>query len=184
MKVKGVAVKSTVNFVKQKFSNDYNKWIDSLPSETASILTSNISDSEWYPFNSAAIIPTNSIIKMFYSNDINGAKEIGRFSAKQGLSGIYKYFIKLGSPKFIINKASKVFETYFKDSQIEVVLSTKESVLLKITIFDELDKNTEARISGWIEKALEISGCNNLESNYIFSLTEGDDSSELFVTWN
>ena len=183
MEVKGAAVKSTVAFVKQNFSTKYDEWINSLPEGSFSILTSNISNTKWYSFKYAQLIPTDSIIDNFYSNKISGAKEIGRYSAEKGLQGIFKYFVKLGSPNFIINKAAKVFQTYYKDSQIEVVSSTKKSVILKITEFNELDKFTEARISGWMEKALEVSGCKDVKANIVNSIADGDDYSEIFITW-
>ena len=183
MEVKGVAVKSTVEFVKQKFSTNYDEWINSLPKDSVSILTGNISNTKWYSFKNAQLIPTDSIIDKFYSNNINGAKEIGYYSAESGLQGIFKYFVKLGSPNFIINRATKVFQAYYKDSQIEVLSSTKTSVILKITEFKELDKYTEARISGWMEKALEISGCKDVKANIVNSIADGDDYSEIFITW-
>jgi len=183
MEVKGVAVKSTIEFAKQKFTTNYNDWLNNLPEESSSILTGNISNTKWYSFKYAQLIPTDSIIDNFYSSKIDGAKEIGRYSAEVGLQGILKYFVKLGSPNFIINRATKVFKTYYKNSHIEVVSSTKTSVILKITDFNELDKFTEARISGWMEKALEISGCKNVKANIVNSIADGDDYSEIFITW-
>jgi len=183
MEIKGVAVKSTLEFVKQKFNTNYNEWLNNLPEESFSILTGNISNSKWYSFKYAQLIPTDSIIDNFYSSNIEGAKEMGRFSAEIGLQGILKYFVKLGSPNFIISRATKVFQTYYKNSSIEIISSTKTSVIFKITDFNELDKYTEARISGWIEKALEISGCKDVKANIVNSIADGDDYSEIFITW-
>jgi len=183
MEVRGVAVKSTIKFVKQKFAQDFNEWVNSLPKSSFNIISNDISNSKWYSFKDAVLIPTNSIIDKFYPNKISGAKEIGRFSAETGLQGIYKYFVKYGSPSFIINRATKIFQTYYKNSKIEVISSTKDSVILKITEFNELDKYTEARISGWMERALEISGCKNLKTNIINSISDGHNYSELFITW-
>lgn len=183
MEIKGVAVKSTIEFVKQKFNTDYSEWLNNLPKESVSILTGNISNTKWYSFKYAQLIPTDSIIDYFYASKIDGAKEIGRYSAEKGLHGILKYFVKLGSPNFIISKATKVFKTYYKNSNIEVLSSTKTSVILKITDFNELDKYTEARISGWMEKALEISGCKDVQANIVNSIADGDEYSEIFITW-
>ena len=183
MEVKGVAVKSTIEFAKQKFATNYNDWLSNLPEESFSILTNTISNTKWYSFKYAQLIPTDSIINNFYSSKIDGAKEIGRYSAEVGLQGILKYFVQLGSPSFIINKATKIFQTYYKNSHIEVLSSTKNSVILKITDFNELDRFTEARISGWMEKALEISGCKDVKANIVNSIADGDDYSEIFITW-
>ena len=63
------------------------------------------------------------------------------------------------------------------------MIFSKNSVILKITDFNELDRFTEARISGWMEKALEISGCKDVKANIVNSIADGDDYSEIFITW-
>ncbi len=183
MKIKGAALKSTVEFVKHNFGNDYTNWLKKLPEESISILNNNISNTKWYSFKYAQLIPTDSIVESFYDGKIDGAKEIGKYSATKSLNGIFKIFVKLGSPNFIISRATKIFQTYYKDSSIEIISSTKTSVIFKISNFNELDKNTEARISGWMEKAIEISGGKTVKANIVSSITDGDDYSEIFITW-
>ena len=41
----------------------------------------------------------------------------------------------------------------------------------------------EYRIAGWIEKALELSGCEDIKIRITKSMTKGDAISEYKVSW-
>lgn len=49
--------------------------------------------------------------------------------------------------------------------------------------FTQFDKTVEARIGGWIQQALEISGCKDVEVATTKSLTKGDSLSEYRINW-
>lgn len=184
MLVKGAAVISTKAFVELKHEDELIKWLSNLPEQSQKIYTQTISESKWYPLKEAFIVPTRVMLSMFYNNDLNGAYKLGSYSAEQGLSGVYKIFVKIGSPSFIISRAAKVFSTYYKDSSIKVLSSTKKSVILTIDKFPEYADVVEYRIIGWIDKALDISGCHNVKTQVVHSLLKNDSFTELFITWD
>ncbi len=90
----------------------------------------------------------------------------------------------MGYPSFIISRAAKVFSAYYKDSSVKVLSSTKTSVILMIDHFPEYVEVVEQRIIGWIDKALEISGCKNVKTQVVHSLLKEDSFSEFFTTWD
>ncbi len=184
MQVKGAAVVSTKAFVEATHEEELIKWLSNLPEQSQKIYTQTISESKWYPLNDAFIIPTRIMLGMFYNNDLKGAYELGSYSAEKGLTGIYKVFVKMGSPSFIISRAAKVFSTYYKGSSIKVLSSTKKSVILMIDKFPEYADVVEQRIIGWIDKALVISGCKNVKTQVVHSFLNGDSFTELFTTWD
>ena len=183
MEVKGSAISSTLNYVKINHESEYDSWFNSLEEDSQQILKS-ISNSKWYPMKEGLLNPTQKIIDRFFDNDNKGAYKVGYHSADTGLNGIYKLFIKLGSPNFIISKTAKVFGMYYKGAKMEVISSTSESVILDITHFPEYSIIIEQRVIGWIEKALEITGCKNIKTSLVKSLAKNDDSTELFIVWN
>lgn len=182
MEVKGSAIISTLNYVKMNHKNDYDYWFNSLDKNSQEILRS-ISNSKWYPIKEALFEPTQKIIEQFFDNDNIGAYKVGYHSAETGLNGIYKFFIKMGSPNFIISKSAKVFGTYYKGAVMDVISSTPKSVILDITHFPEYNIIIEQRVIGWIEKALEITGCKDIKTNIVKSLLKNDNSTELFIVW-
>lgn len=108
---------------------------------------------------------------------------MGRYSAESVLKGIYKLYVKLGSPKHLIDRASRVFAAYFQPSDILVVKSKENFLCVHITFFPDADEAVEYNIAGWMERALEISGCKNIKVEITQSLARKDDVTEFNITW-
>jgi len=109
MDVKGSSVVATREFVRINFGEaGLKKWIEALPEEGKKIFSSAIIAANWYPLKAALTEPTRKICGLFYGGDLRGAWETGRHSAEYGLKGIYKFFIQIASPQFIIKKASTI----------------------------------------------------------------------------
>lgn len=185
MEIKGTAVKSIQEFVKRKHPQNYNKWLESLSETSSKIMTGHIYATNWYPLKDAAVEPTKAIGKMFFNNDhIKAARESGRESADQGLRGVYKIFVKVASPSYIIKRASRIFSSYYNPSEMSVVETHDKGVVLHITKFAEPDPVIENRIAGWIERAFEITNCKNVKSKITKSLAKGDPYTEINTTWD
>lgn len=185
MQIKGTAVKSIKDFVDKKFKERSKEWFNSLPETTQEILKSGVFANNWYPMKDAAITPTKAIAKMFFNNDVKEAAfQSGRYSAEIGLKGVYKIFIMIAKPGYIIQRASRVFQSYYSPTDMEVAETKIKAVTLHITKFPEPDHVIEYRIAGWIQKALELTQCNDVKVNITKSLTKGDSVTEFDITWN
>ncbi|MCJ7772303.1 MAG: hypothetical protein MUP22_04115 [Desulfobacterales bacterium] len=184
MEVKGSAVNSVPEFVRVKFGERFDEWLDSLSEESKKIMKEHIIPAiSWYPIKPSIIEPTRKICELFFGNDEKGAWEAGRFSADKGLIGVYKIFVKLGSPKFIVGRAATIFSSYYKPSSMEIADQSEKKVVLHIIEFPELERLVELRICGWIERALEISGAKTVKVELTKSLTRQDPVTEIVVEW-
>ena len=121
--------------------------------------------------------------KLLFDDPVKGAWQCGRYSAETALTGIYKFFIKAASPFFIVDRAGKIFTTFYQPSAMEVVEKGNDYVVLHITRFDEPDALIENRIAGWIERAMEIHGLSNVKVQITKSLVTGDPYTEMRVKW-
>lgn len=185
MEIKGTAVRSIPEFVQKHFPMRYQEWIDALPASSGKMMSGLIFTSNWYPLNEGLTIPMKTISRLFYDGDnVKTARTMGRFSADIALTGIYKFFIQFGSPKYIIERGGRVFATYFQPSEIVVVNVVKNKFFLHITKFPEPDDIIDQNIAGWIERALEISGCKNVNVVVTKSLARNDSITELSISWD
>ncbi len=184
MQVKSDAMLSLPIFIVKKYGKDgFNKWRNALLPEAKNVYSYPIKKGEWHPLRKMMIEPTQLICDLFYNKSLKGAADCGRFSADIGLKGISKLLVKLSNPKIIINKASKIMPTYYRPSKIEVIESSEGYGIARITQFPESDSYIEYRIAGWMERALEISGCRNVNINITRTLTKGDPYTEYRITW-
>jgi len=183
MEIKGTAVKSIQEFVKQRYTSEYAKWVKSLPMASQQVLDS-VSSAGWYSLNDAAIVPSKKVGEIFFNNDIKkGSWELGRFSADLALHGIYKLYVKFSSPGHIISRASRIFSAYYSPSTMITTDQKPNSVKLFITEFDTPSEVIEYRIAGWVERALEISGCKGIDVQITESLTQGKSKTVYDCSW-
>jgi hypothetical protein len=183
MEIKGSAVKSISDYIRKFHPEKYNMWLDALPDASKKIFQETILSSGWYSLKDAAIIPTEQLGQIIFSDADKGAWQCGRYSAETALTGIYKFFIKAASPFFIIERAGKIFTTYYQPSEMSVVEKGDDFVVLHITRFEEPSTLIEGRIAGWIEKALEINGVSSVKVSITKTLAQGDPFTEIWVKW-
>ena len=178
MEAKGTAVEILPKFVVSRFGKEYlNRWMNLLSEEAREEFSKGIISYQWYPLKSVLVDPTLRLCEHLYGS-YQGALEVGRFSAEHALRGVYKLFVKLGSPEFVIKRASSILPTYYRPCAAEVVEVSKGRATVRITDFEEMHTIIELRIKGWMEKALEISGCDNINITISKSLTKNDPYTE------
>ena len=94
---------------------------------------------------------------MFFDNDvILAAKTLGGYSATSALKGVYKIFVMISTPAFMLSRATSIFATYYQPSEIKVIESSGKHAVIEIKGFEQKDATTAYRIAGWMEKALEF----------------------------
>jgi hypothetical protein len=184
VEVKGTALASIREFVMNEFGKEgLDLWLESLSEESRKLHSASIRLDAWYPLLTMFVEPTQKICDIFYSGDLRGAWEAGRYSADFALHGIYRLFVKIGSVDSLIKRASIIFPTYYKPSTLRVAESEKNRVVLQITNFPEIHRIVEYRIGGWMERAVEISGQKNVKVEISKSLLAGDACTEFVGTW-
>lgn len=185
MEVKGIALKTTRDFVKANFPGEYNTWIKKLPAETREMYEFVIDVSKWYPIKESYLVPLTIISDLFYNGDKKKCGDaLGYYSADIALKGIYKVFLMIASPSFLMQRAGKIITTYYRPCEVEAIKISDKSVSLNITDFSEMDLALEYRFGGWCKKALELSNCDGVNYERKKSLARGDASTILVFSWN
>jgi hypothetical protein len=93
-------------------------------------------------------------------------------------------FVKASSPWFIVQRASRIFSTYYRPCEMVIASTFENGVLLRISDMTESDEVIEYRIAGWIQKALEISGAKKTSITFPKSVTKGDSVTEIDIRWD
>lgn len=185
MHVKGTAVKSIQDYVQTKHGDKYAEWLKAMPEVSRIIMSKPVYVSDWYSVKDAAVEPTIALGKVVFSGDVVKAGwETGRYSSEIALNGVYKVFVKMATPQFIIGRSGKILPSYYDPSDLEVKETGAKHVVLNISKLPMNHEVLEARIFGWIQKALEVCGCKNVQINPTSSMTKGDSITQLMITWN
>lgn len=182
MLVKGAVIQPIVRFVKERYSAYYEAWLGQLSDETRTVMEQGIVTS-WYPIGRAMIEPTEVLCDLVEDPADDVAWEIGRFSADFALRGIFRIFVRLGSPAFIVKRASHVFSTYYTNAVLRVPEAGSKFATVHLLEFPEPSRLVERRIGGYMERAVEISGAKHVKSTVVSSLSAGDERGEFHFTW-
>ena len=184
MKIKGTAVKITPEFVKTYFNDGYDKWMDSLPPDSKQIMSNQIIATEWYPLYESVLAPTEIIARLFLNNDVKkAATEVGKHSADVALKGVYKIFVMISTPAFMLSRASSIFSTYYHPADIRVTDSTKNTAKIQIKGIAEKFALVAWRIGGWMEKALEITKRRNINVDIDTNFEPGNEVITISLSW-
>lgn len=185
MEAKGTTVATLGKFVRTRYGDEAHRtWLEGLSPAARAIHSGAVMPSLWYPMAAGLIEPTERICRLHFDEDIRGAWECGRFSAEDGLRGVYRIFIAVGTPAFIIKKASNLWPQLYRPSSIRIASEGPKSVTFHVTEFPEAHRVIDARICGWMERALEISGCKGGNIQVPRSLARGDSLTEFIVGWS
>ena len=181
--VKGFVVESVYTYAKDKHPEIVGLWLESLPKESKNIFSKAILPAEWYPVKEACIVPTKALAEVLDIDDKLLAWNAGRFSANQSLTGIYKVFLTICSPLFLIKRASVMLSSFYQQIDVKVLESSDSHMSVEFYNFSFKSEIVEHRIGGWMQVALEKAKCHEVEFEFLKSVTRGDDSTKLLIKW-
>lgn len=183
IKIKGAVLNDAIIAVKNNYGQQvYNQIIDQLDNTSKETYNNTILTSGWYPLEHFLNFVEIDIKLTAAGNDqeiINRAENL----IEKELKGIYKIFVKLGSPKFVFKRLSAVHQSYFKGVSAEIMMEEDKKVKIKYTGFKKNHRLIENSIIGFYRKALEISGAERVKTRILTSVTENKGYYLLEISW-
>jgi len=184
VQIKGSAIKETINQVLRRFGEDaLNKILGQLDGEARAVFQGEIFASSWYPLD----VFTRFLeleIKLLASGNEEMVTRGSEAVIERQLRGIYKAFVKLGSPEFVIKRIAAVHATYFEGVPIEVHHPAPRSATVRYQGFQKQHRIMGFAIIGFFKKALEISGAKNVALHFAVPIDDGKEYAELSISWN
>ena len=126
VQIKGSAIKETIDQIKSRAGEAaFQKILGLLDQETRKVCEGEVFPSTWYPLD---------LFTRFLEIEIrvlaDGKEEMvtrgSEAVIERQLRGIYKAFVKLGSPEFVVKRIAAVHATYFQGVPIDVQLQGKQ----------------------------------------------------------
>ena len=181
--IKGSAIIGTIEQIKKLFGeSEYQNLLGLLNENDKKIFNATILASFWYPLNSFVNLLEADVTYFHNGNRDQLQKGTEDIVTKQ-LSGIYKLFVKLGSPEYIVKKIGLINNSYFKGIDLEIISSSSGNYVGRYYGFDKNHNIFEYIIIGFYKRALEISGAKNIKIKFNTPISAGKDYAEIQVTW-
>ncbi|HXY40148.1 MAG TPA: hypothetical protein VEQ10_10770 [Vicinamibacteria bacterium] len=182
--VKGTAVLSSLRHVRERFGEPALAGVlSALPSGDAALLSGLVLASSWYPMG-CLLRFMQEAEKQLAAQEPKLLQNMGRASCDDGLKGIYKIFLKVGSPGFIIDRAARVLANYYDTGELVVVDRGERHVAVELRGLEEAGRPFCERIYGWMQRTLELTGVRNLRSAHSSCLHRGDPVCRFEGRWD
>jgi hypothetical protein len=184
--VRGVIIHSIPKSILDKYGQyGLKRWLELISPHARKVYSSEVDQQAWFPLKETLIEPMANIAQLFYDWDLKTASwEFGRLSADVRFHGILKILVRIPSANTMVNKAGEYLPSCYRPCAISVPVSEAKFCLVRVTNFPEMDKTTEYRICGWMERSLEITGCKGVKVDIVKSLTNFQPVSEYELRWD
>lgn len=186
--IKAVNLKSSIEFIKNKYGDpEFEKVVSLLSDENKKLfLASRILDSQWVSMDSW-INFWQIAIKELCNNDESVIIDAGVHNAKKELTGIYKAFLKISSPLFLVRRVPFMTKMYLKSDDEKISVTTHKQEENKFTIdLEKLDAKYrlfELGLLGWVKEAFTLSGAKDLQVAVSKSLSDGEGIIQFAISW-
>lgn len=126
----------------------------------------------------------HAIRKVLGGDDPNINFKVGLESFKLAFSLVYKVFIRLGNPHFILNKTAKVWRNFNNAGTLECIDEGKNKAIFRLKDFDFKDTEyCEQRLRGGFQAVLELCGCKVKSCTHTYCTSRGDPHCEWELIW-
>jgi hypothetical protein len=183
--VKGSVVNDSIKAVQAHFGDQaYHTILGQLKDETrAHFEQPSILSSSWFSLDAFTEFLEMDVKVTAHGREQELIKRAEMVVEKQ-LSGIYKVFIRFGSPQFVLNRLSIIHQTYFRGIAAAVVMPCPGKAVVKYTGFAKQHRLIGLTIIGFYRKALEISGAREVDAKFTTSIEDEKGYCELSLSWS
>lgn len=150
--------------------------------ELSPTLVNGVAMSRWYPFDQ--FIELNVLIdRLFGTGDLALVKELGKFGAEANLKTVYKLFYKVGTVRWILGRAARLWGAHYDSGEMQIVEERPGEGILEIVGFDTPHVVHCMSVAAWAEKSVEISGGKEAAVDDLQCRARGDARCLLRARW-
>jgi len=181
--IRGMALAAAVKYIKQTYGEEgFKKVVEAMEAGDREVMAGSLN-----PVNLYSMKAYNSFLdkadKLLGKGDYELCRQVGIFEARETFTGLYKVFLEVGNPHFVIKKAGLAWRTLHDAGDLEVEQTGDKYVRGKVSNFPDPHKAFCWDLVGYFEKVLEMSGAKNLDVKEIKCRCSGDDCCEFEVRW-
>ena len=181
--IRGLVFPAYISFLRRTRGEDaVTATLERLPPELAHRLREDLFFTvNWYPIawyrdlHHAAQQATGEGLKLAHDKGFDGVTG--------DLSGIYKVFLMVVSPAYVIGRAARLFSKYYDTGSMEIVEAGSKAARARWRGCAGFDRNIWVDVRGGCEAALAAAGARNIQFTVVSGGEDGNDHMEVEATW-
>jgi hypothetical protein len=181
--IKGTMLRGALKFIKHaQHPGGIPAVVATLPPESASTFARPLLASEWYPYQAYSALLA-AIDREVGRDDLALMPTLGRFAARQDLSGVFKVISVLASIPRILQSSSIFWSRYCDAGVFEITDLGPTSGTGRVRDFPAIAPAHETMLVGWIEGIGLAAGAKTATVELVKSVHRGDPCSEYRMRW-
>lgn len=150
--------------------------------ELQPVLVNGVAVARWYPF--PIFVELIEVIdRLFGKGDLALVWEMGRFGADANLKTIYRLFYKVGTVRWILGRAARLWGAHYDSGRLEVITDKPGEAIMEICDFDTPHRVHCMSVAGWAEKSVDISGGKDAKVTELECRALGQERCVMKATW-
>jgi hypothetical protein len=183
-KTKAIHLKHLTQFVHERGGEvAWQKIMDALAERDREVLGTYILPGAWIDYGFWWRLLT-AADRVLGRGDGKIIREIGAYDAHQSLNGVYKAFISLMNPGFVIARSSLLWKRYYDTGDIRVVQAGARLAELELVDFPDAPRGHEQELIGWMETALKLTKVANVSAIHTQCRARGDAACLFSLRWD
>lgn len=162
----------------------WNEVLKKLPAEHADVWRGTLLISSEYPF------PAFKEMVRAWSEITGGTNRdttanLYGFIADRSLNTVYRFFLRLSQPAFVLRNFPKLWERFFTAGTVEVPVAEKGHAVIRFTLPEVFQDWLEPACYGYSRKAIEMAGGRDvaMRPSGPSSLSDGTLEAAFDLTW-
>jgi hypothetical protein len=182
--VKGTVLRGVLKFVKHRqHPGGIAAVLATLPATAAPAFARPILAGDWYPYAAYRELLV-AIRRDLGLGDPEVLVALGRFAARQDLSGVFKIISVMASVSRILQSSSTFWSRYCDTGSFEISDLTETSGTGRIMGFPQISAEHELSLQGWIEGIGIAAGAKTADVKLSRSVHRGDPFTEFAMRWS
>ncbi len=181
-KFKGTVFESTRLFTVREFGPEGAERVLAELSEADRRVLAELSAISWCPVEPVLRFH-HALDRVFGSGDLALCVRAGYFSAGWSLNTVLKLFLRFSSPLWLVERATSVWGRYHDTGQWRIEQADGNRIVGELHGFEVGDPAFCARLRGWLQGAVELTGGQHAVVTETRCVCRGDDCCAFSLGW-
>jgi hypothetical protein len=181
VKIKGTTLLDSIAAAKRREGEQrYAAILALLAPEFRSLFEAEIYDTSWYSLD--AFVAFLEAGLCYTGDDPTVLTRRAEALIERQLTGIYRVFVNLRDPEYIVQRVATIHRVYFSGTSVEVTTEDRHAVIRYVG-FKAQHWLLDHTLIGFYRKALDMCGARDIVAKMTIPIAEGRAHSELQVSW-
>lgn len=181
VKIKGTTLLDSIAAAKRREGEQrYAAILALLTPEFRSVFEAEIYDTSWYSLDAFAAFLEAGLC--FTGEDPTILTRRAEALFERQLGGIYRVFVSLRDPEYIVQRIATIHRIYFSGTSVEAATHEHHAVI-RYTGFHARHWLLDYTLIGFYRKALDVCGARDISAQMTVPIAAGRAYSELQVSW-